>query len=97
MGTLTAYQKAGMTTLNNLRRVLTTRYQNIIAGEGISPSLLLLLLALSTVFLFGNDRGHFYRARKHDWLTSQHLTQAVNLSPDHNFLLFISATENAGG
>ena len=97
MGTLIAYQKAGMTTLNNLRRVLTTRYQNIIAGEGISPSLLLLLLALSTVFIFGNDRGHFYRAGNHDWLTSQHLTQAVNLSPDHNFLLFISATENPGG
>ena len=25
--------------------------------------LLLLLLALSTVFLFGNDRGHFYPDR----------------------------------
>ena len=57
----------------------------------------LLLLALVTVFLFGNDRGHFYRGGHHDWLTSQHLAQAVNLSPRHYFLLFISHTLDVEG
>ena len=60
-------------------------------------SLVLLVLALSTVFLFGHDRGHFYRAGHHDWLTSQHLAQAVNLSPEHHFLLFISRILDADG
>ena len=58
---------------------------------------LLLLLALSTVFFLGNDRGHFYRSGHHDWITSQHLAQAVNLSPEHNFLLFVNRTLDAGG
>ena len=59
--------------------------------------LLLLLLALSTVFLFGNDRGHFYRSGHHDWITAQHLAQAVNLSPQHNFLPFVSRTLDLNG
>ena len=50
--------------------------------------LVLLLLALSTVFLFGNDRGRFYRPVTHDWVSSEHLAVAVNLSPAHNFLMF---------
>ena len=51
--------------------------------------LVLLLLALSTVFLFGNDRDRFYRPRSHhDWLSSAHLTIAENLSPAHDFLMF---------
>ena len=36
--------------------------------------LLLLLLALSTVFLFGNDRGQFYRNGHHDSVSVNHLT-----------------------
>ena len=63
--------------------------------EALPP--FLLLLALAAVFLFGNDRGHFYRGGHHDWLTSQHLTQAVNLSPRQNFLLYISRTPDAEG
>ena len=60
--------------------------------------LALLLLALAAVFLFSNDRGHFYRdTRHHDWITSQHLTQAVNLSPRHYFLLFVARTLDAEG
>ncbi len=59
--------------------------------------LVLLLLAMATVFLFGNDRGHFYRDGHHDWITSQHLAQAVNLSPGHNFLPFVNRTLTAGG
>lgn len=59
--------------------------------------LVLLLGALSSVFLFGNDRGHFYRDGSHDWLTSQHLAQAVNLSLADRFLLFVDRTHDADG
>ena len=69
----------------------------------------LLLLALSTVFIFGGDRGDFYRpagqlpfgcrdaicdgrfhppAGAHNWMSSEHLTIAVNLSPEHGFQRF---------
>ena len=51
--------------------------------------LALLLLALSSVFVFGGDRGHFYRASHHDWLSVRTLTLAENLSAEHRFLGFI--------
>ena len=50
--------------------------------------LALLLLALSTVFAFGDDRWYFYRVGWHSWISSQHLTLAVNLSPEHGFQRF---------
>ena len=59
--------------------------------------LLLLLLALSTVFLFGNDRGHFYRPKSHSSLTANHMAVAANLSPTHNFLGFYRQTLNNDG
>ncbi len=59
--------------------------------------LLLLLLALSTVFLFGNDRGHFYRHGSHRHITANHLAVAANLSPAHNFLGFYRQTLDAAG
>ncbi len=59
--------------------------------------LVLLLLALSTVFLFGNDRGIFYRAGHHNWNTAIYLAKAVNLSPKHNFLVFDSLTLDIDG
>ena len=61
--------------------------------------LVLLLLAFSTVFLFGNDRDHFYRPVSHDWVSSEHLAVAVNLSPAHNFLMFhrLSGVKEGGG
>ena len=59
--------------------------------------LLLLLLALSTVFLFGNNRGYFYRDGRHNNITGNHLTVAANLSPAHNFLGFYRQTLNADG
>ena len=48
----------------------------------------LLLIALSTVFIFGGDRGHFYRCCIHNWISSQHLTVAANVSPEHGFQRF---------
>ena len=59
--------------------------------------LLLLLLALSTVFLFGNDRGHFYRYGTSNETTANHLAVAANLSPAHNFLGFFRQTLDADG
>ena len=47
--------------------------------------LALLLLALSAVFVFGGDRGYFYRQGHHDFITAQTMTVAANLSPDDGF------------
>ena len=57
--------------------------------------LALLLIGMSVVFLFGNDRGVFYRNNwdtfhHMQWVSSQHLTIAGNLSPSHHFLQFMS-------
>ena len=52
--------------------------------------LALLLLALSTVFVFGGDRGYFYRpVGYHNWMSSHHLSIAVNLSPERGFQRFM--------
>ena len=50
--------------------------------------LVLLLLAMATLFLLGNDRGHFYRDGHHDWNSSQSLAFAENLSFQHGLLVF---------
>ena len=48
----------------------------------------LLLLALSSVFVFGNDRSQFYREHEHGGGAAQTLAVAANLSAEHGFLLF---------
>ena len=50
--------------------------------------LALLLLALSSVFVFGNDRSQFYRHSLHDGTSMVTLAIAANLSADHRFALF---------
>ena len=61
--------------------------------------LFLLLLALSSVFLFGNDRGLFYRAGSglHGFATAQQMAQSVNLSPEHNFIPFVQRALDVNG
>ena len=59
--------------------------------------LTLLLLALSTVFLSGNDRGQFYRGGQHSALTSNHMAVVENLSPKHHFLGFYVLTLDRDG
>ena len=59
--------------------------------------LTLLLLALSTLFLFGDDRGLFYRSAHHDWNSAKYLALAENLSPEHNFALFHSLKPDQDG
>ena len=39
---------------------------------------------MTAVFVFGHDRGHFYRPGHHDWLSSHGLALAANFSPDHD-------------
>ena len=71
------------------------RLGNMIPFDRLQPALqsawlplALLLLALSTVFVFGGDRGHFYRLGGHNWISSEHLTIAANISPEHGFQRF---------
>lgn len=59
--------------------------------------LLLLLLALSTVFLFGNDLSYFHRDGPANGMTTNFLTVAANLSPAHNFLGFYQQTLDNDG
>ena len=57
-----------------------------LVGWGPLPPLLL-LAALSTIFIFANDRGAFYRPGHHNNFSMLTLSLATNLSPEHNFLL----------
>ena len=58
----------------------------------------LLLLALSSVFMFGGDqRGYFYRAGTHDQLSSKNMAIAENLSTGHNFVMFTRQDLDADG
>ena len=56
-------------------------------GSSAIP-LVLLFLALATVFLFGSGRGHPYHGDHdhHDAITWLHMAVALNLSPEHGFL-----------
>lgn len=40
---------------------------------------LILVLALSSIFVFGGDRGHFYRPFVHDWMSAADLALADSL------------------
>ncbi len=60
-------------------------------SQGFRPerlTLLLLLLALSTLFLYSFDKGYFYRPGNHGWDSWKNLAIVENLSPDHGFRLF---------
>ncbi len=59
---------------------------------------LLLLLAMSTVYLFGDSWGRLQNYRHgHDWNSGKNLAIAENLSPAHNFLMFIRERPGPGG
>ena len=57
----------------------------------------LLLLALASVFIFGGDRGYFYREIHHGRISAENLAVAENLSIEHRFLMFIAQTIDADG
>ena len=77
-----------MTIAQRIRNVTKVDGFGGIARSPLLP-LALLLLALSTVFAFGGDRGHFYRVGEHNEVSSHHLAIAVNLSPEHGFQRFM--------
>lgn len=60
-------------------------------------SLFLLLLALLSMFLFGNERHVFYRSGHHSYVSAGHLRIAKNLSPRYNFLMFGRRTLKTDG
>ena len=69
-------------------------------SKGKGPAwlpLVLLLLALSSMFLFGGDRRHFYKSKMHNWQSSKNLMLAENLSSAHNFRLFERLSPKADG
>ena len=57
--------------------------------------LVLLLLALATVFPF--PKGHLYHEQTHDFISQNHMTVALNLSPAHGFLGFYHLTRDGDG
>ncbi len=64
-------------------------------------TLWLLLLALSTLFLCSFDKGYFYppgfyRPGSDDRNSPKTLAIAENLSPDHNFRLFVGRRQGSG-
>lgn len=58
--------------------------------------LLLLLLTLSTVFLFDERRGTFHKPGLHNNTSADQLAIAANMSPTHNFVRFFRQTITAG-
>ncbi len=60
-------------------------------------TLLLLLLALSTLFLCSFDKGYLYRTGHPHVNTVLNLAIAENLSPDHGFRLFRGRRPRPGG
>ena len=60
----------------------------------------LLLLALSSVFLFyGDHRGYFYKGTRgiHEQISSKNMAIVENLSIDHHFAMFIRQTLDTDG
>ena len=66
-------------------------------GRRVGLPLVLLLLALSGLFLFSHDREYFYRGGWHDRLSSKTLAYAENLSFRHNLLVFHYQSRDADG
>ena len=85
------------------RRALRLLSRRLLPGREALP-LALLLLALSSVFVFGGDRSQFYRridprdaSAPPDYATAQTLTLAANLSAEHRFLGFFRRYQDEAG
>ena len=57
----------------------------------------MLLTALSTLFLCSVDKGYFYRPDIHNREMGMVLAMAENLSPDHNFRVFLGRRQGSDG
>ena len=74
-------------------------------GSSVTP-LVLLFLALATVFLFGGSRGHpvsappgahYEAVTHHRTITRNHMKVALNMSPEHGFLSFYDLARTGDG
>ena len=70
------------------------RIREMLRGSTAGPAPAL-FAALSTTFLFGQHRGYFYW--DYDWVSSQNMAIAANLSVEHGFLGFLRRTFDAAG
>ena len=60
--------------------------------------LAVLIIALSSLFALGGDRGYFYREElDHNQMTGKNLAVAENMSPKHNFRLATAIWRDEGG
>ena len=57
----------------------------------------ILLLALSSVFMFSDDRSYFYKSGAHDYMSAKNLAITENLSIERHFLMFVRHTLDADG
>lgn len=85
----------------NVLRKITSRLRGEWSLGSVVP-LLLVLIGMSTVVGFVQDRNYFYRntwnpSDHFEWLSSHNLTLAVNLSLSHNFLGFVNQSVDAEG
>ena len=87
---------ASTTELPPAPRTGRARLRSRLTPQAAIP-LVLLLLALATVFPSGNDRGQFYRDWGNNVVTANHLAVAENLSPKHGFLGVYSFTLDGQG
>ena len=65
----------------------------LVSGRRLLP-LILLLVGLSTVFLFGRITGTL---NENYFLSHQHMAAAINLSPSHHFLGFLNQVYDVSG
>ncbi len=79
-------QRANILPLPTRTATLTDKLASA-SNSALIPALLL-MFALSTVFLFANDRSQFYRGGHHGHVSQTGMTVAANFSPAHKFLMF---------
>ena len=76
-------------------KAFTHKLASLQIRDWLPPALL--LLALSSVFIFGGNRGYFYRGGAHDQISAKNMAIVENLSNKHQFLMFRAQTLDADG
>ena len=80
---------------SSLPQSLRTRLLSLTRAPAFPVALL--LLALSSALVFGNQRDSFYFRGHNTHITSQSLMLASNMSPERNFLMFMRQTLDEDG
>ena len=80
----------------NTPKTFARRLTSMKSRAWLPPALL--LLALSSIFLFGDDsRGYFYRDHNHNEISAKNMAIAENLSIKHHLLMFTHQKLNTEG